>query len=107
MKDNWVIDREGRSPCVRISTIKQWYVFPWGHFFYAEGDFSGNQEEVIAEFSTHRVIFRGEGLRQLMDALQYHSLLQVETSLRTDKFERPGGQPLILEIEVQELKREE
>lgn len=100
LKDKWVVERDGRSPCVRISTIQKWYVFPWSHFVYAEGD----NDEVKAAFITHDITFRGEGLWLLLNALQNHSLVQIETSERTAKFEKPNNEPLVFEIIIAEVK---
>jgi hypothetical protein len=100
LKDKWLVERDNHAPCIRISTIQKWYVFPWSHFVYAEGD----NDEVKVAFITHNITFKGKGLWSLLDALQNRTLIQIETSERTAKFEKPNNEPLVFEIIIDEVK---
>jgi hypothetical protein len=86
-EEKWLVDREGWVPGLRVSINQKWYVFPWSHFLYAEGD----GDEVKAAFTTHDVTFKGEGLWPLLDYIQNQRLVQIETALRADRFESNGG----------------
>lgn len=100
MKDkyNWVIDREGRPPALRISLLQKWYVFPWNHFIYASGD----GDEVKAAFTTHDVIFKGVGLWRLLDHIQNQSVVSVEVALRSEKFD-PQNESIVYEITIESI----
>ena len=92
------MDREGWTPSLRVSIHQKWYVFPWSHFLFAEGD----GDEVRAAFTTHDVTFKGEGLWPLLDYIQNQKLVQIETSLRADRFES-SGRPAVYDIIVKNV----
>ena len=102
----WANDPQARGVRVEISAEHS-MLLPHDQFAFAELNSEGKEQQLRLVFAMHEVLVRGHSLRRIETAMQ-----RLELSLLTALSDKQrslilDGQPVVLEIVVTEVRREE
>lgn len=71
------------QPCLRVIAVNEYWVFPWLHLLYAQG----NYEKITVIFTTHKITFEGQGLLVVLNRIAEHRELELKQGDRLSRFE--------------------
>jgi ferritin-like metal-binding protein YciE len=77
---------------------------PHNHFIFAELDSSGDEQNLKLVFTTHEISVRGHHLRRIETVLQRMELSLLTKLPSSQRKLITEGQPVVLEIVVNEIK---
>ena len=92
--------RTATSPqCLRVETVNEVHLFPYGYFQYAKFIRQSGKDAVQIQFQDRIVTVKGKGLEPLCDALERLAVERIR--LRPQKYEGLGkGDELIEDIQI-------
>jgi len=79
-------------------------LLPHNHFIFAELDSSGDEQNLKLVFTTHEISVRGHHLRRIETVLQRMELSLLTKLPSSQRKLITEGQPVVLEIVVNEIK---
>ena len=79
-------------------------MLPHNHFIFAELDSSGDEQNLKLVFTTHEISVRGHHLRRIETVLQRMELSLLTKLPSSQRKLITEGQPVVLEIVVNEIK---
>jgi hypothetical protein len=101
--DSWASDPQTKGLRIEVSPERS-LLLPHGQFIFAELTSGGDEQNLKLVFATHEVSVRGHHLRRIettMQRLELSLLAKLPGSQRSLIAE---GQPVVLEIVVNEIK---
>jgi len=96
----WTTVEDTRLGGCAIVLLRHAFALPWAHFLYAQGD----DEEVLAFWTTHELVIRGSGLRALLADFASQRLAAIFETPRTARFGQVG--PVIAEIDITKVEED-
>lgn len=91
--------------CLRVETISEVHLFPYGYFQHAKFIRQNGKDIVQIQFQDRIVMVKGKGLEPLCDALERLAVERIR--LRPQKYAAVGkNEEIIEEIEVKENHQE-
>ena len=98
--------RTATSPqCLRVETINEVHLFPYGYFQHAKFIRQTGKEVVQIQFKDRIIVVKGKGLEPLCDALERLAVERIR--LRPEKYEVLGkNEGTIEEIEIKSMQHE-
>ena len=79
-------------------------MLPHNHFIFAELDSGGDEQNLKLVFTTHEISVRGHHLRRIETVLQRLELSLLAKLPNSQRSLITEGQPVVLEIVVNEIK---
>jgi len=99
----WASDPQARG--LRIeATPERSLLLPYNHFIFAELDSGGDEQNLKLVFTTHEISVRGHHLRRIETVLQRLELSLLAKLPNSQRSLITEGQPVVLEIVVNEIK---
>ena|ERR1700744_5785463 len=97
--ENLTCWRTATNPqCLRVETISEIYLFPYGYFRHAKFLREGNKDTLEIEFNGTTVIAKGKNLEPLCDALARLGVERIR--ICPEKFGVGSKEGIIAEIEI-------
>ena len=81
--------------CLRVETVNEVHLFPYGYFQHAKFARQNGKEAVEIQFQDRIVVVKGKGLEPLCDALERLAVERI--TLRPEKYEGLGKNEGIVE----------
>ena len=92
--------------CLRVETVNEVHLFPYGYFQHAKFIRQTGKEIVEIQFQDRVVTVKGKGLEPLCDALERLAVKQI--NVRPEKYQSLGrNEGLIESIDVTNRKKQE
>jgi hypothetical protein len=102
----WASDPQAHG--LRIeATPEHSLLLPHNHFIFAELESGGDEQNLKLVFTTHEISVRGHHLRRIETILQRMELSLLTKLQNNQRKLITEGQPVILEITVTELSKQE
>ena len=102
----WASDPQAHG--LRIeATPEHSLLLPHNHFIFAELESGGDEQNLKLVFTTHEISVRGHHLRRIETILQRMELSLLTKLPNNQRKLITEGQPVILEITVTELSKQE
>jgi len=98
----WASDPNARAVKIELSA-EQSLLLPFNQFAFSELKSDGKQQQLRLVFATHEVLLRGHSLRRIETSMQRMELSLLTTLPSKHRSLVPEGQPMVLEITVQEI----
>jgi len=102
----WANDTQARAVRVEMSP-EQSLLLPHNDFVFAELKREGKEQVLRLVFAMHEVMVRGYSLRRIETAMQRMELSLLTKLPSSQRSLVPDGQPVILEIVVTEITKQE
>jgi hypothetical protein len=91
--------------CLRVETINEVHLFPYGYFQHAKFIRQTGKDVVEIQFQDRTVIVKGKGLEPLCDALERLAVESIR--VRPEKYERLGkNEGIVEDIEIKRSGKE-
>jgi hypothetical protein len=103
--ENLTCWRTATSPqCLRMETISEIHLFPYGYFQHAKFSRQGNKDMVEIQFQDVTVIAKGKNLESLCDALARLAVERIR--VQPEKYEDLGKSDGVIEaIEIKKTSQ--
>jgi hypothetical protein len=99
----WASDPQARALRIEV-TPEHSLLLPHNHFIFAELDSGGDEQNLKLVFTTHEITVRGHHLRRIETVIQRMELSLLAKLPSSERKLITEGQPVVLEIVVNEIK---
>ena len=91
--------------CLRVETVNEVHLFPYGYFQHAKFMRQGGKDAVEIQFQDRVVTVKGKGLEPLCAALERLAVKQI--NVRPDKYQSLGrNEGIIEDVEIKIVSQE-
>ena len=97
----WANDPQARAVRIELSLDRS-LLLPHDEFVFSELKRDGKEQALRLVFTMHEVLIRGRSLRRIETAMQRMELSALNTLPTNQRSLVPDGQPVVLELTVQE-----